>query len=145
MKCLTLLIINKVTEIVDKFAPIRKLSKKQTKSLAKPWVTAGIRTSIQIKTRLYKKYIKSKNACIFAKYKLYRNKISNILRLSKKMYYNHYFTTNAGNMKNTWKGIKELIMQRKQCSNIPNILIKDGTGITDTKDIANAFNDYLAS
>ena len=50
------------------------------------------------------------------------------------MYYNHYFTTNAGNMKNIWKGIKELIMPRKQCSNIPNKLIKDGTEISDTKD-----------
>jgi hypothetical protein len=30
--------INKITDIVDKFAPIKKLSKRQVKTLAKPWV-----------------------------------------------------------------------------------------------------------
>lgn len=48
-------------------------------------------------------------------------------------------------MKNIWKGIKELIMPRKQCSNIPSKLIKDAIEIVDTKEIANAFNDYFAN
>jgi hypothetical protein len=112
--------INKITDIVDKFAPIKKLSKRQVKTLAKPWVTAGIRASIQVKNRLYKKYMRSRNTHTFAIYKLYRNKINSILRLSKKMYYNEYFITHTGNMKNIWKGIKELIMPKIHRSNIPN-------------------------
>ena len=137
--------INKITDIVDKFAPIKKLSKRQVKTLAKPWVTAGIRASIQVKNRLYKKYMRSRNTHTFAIYKLYRNKINSILRLSKKMYYNQYFITHTGNMKNIWKGIKELIMPKIHRSNIPNRIIKDGIEINDTKGIANAFNDYFSS
>jgi hypothetical protein len=96
--------INKITDIVEHFAPIKKLSKRQVKTLAKPWVTAGIRASIQVKNRLYKKYMWSRNTHTFAIYKLYRNTINSILRLSKKMYYNEYFVTHTGNMKNIWKG-----------------------------------------
>ena len=48
--------INKITDIVDKFVPIKKLNKRQIKTLAKSWVTAGIRASIQVKNRLHKVY-----------------------------------------------------------------------------------------
>ena len=58
-------IINKVTEIVDKFAPIRKLIQKQTKSLAKPWVTAGIRTLYSDKKIDYTKSILSPKMLVY--------------------------------------------------------------------------------
>ena len=62
--------INKVTAIVDKFPPLKRLSNKQIKNFAKPWVAVGIRKSIHIKNRLYKQYIRSRNPYMFMRYKL---------------------------------------------------------------------------
>ena len=52
---------DRITEIINKHAPIRKLSRKEIKSLSKPWVTPGIKTSIRIKEKSYKRFIENRN------------------------------------------------------------------------------------
>ena len=102
--------------ILNKHAPLKALSKKETKSSNKPWITKGILTSIKIKDKLYKRYLKSSSSpakdIIFEKFKTYRNKISNLLNIAKKSHYTHFFQSNLNDVKNTWKGIKELINLR---------------------------------
>ena len=68
------------------------------KQFSKPWITKGIRKSIKIKNKLF--HSTNKN-----KYKLYRNKITTLTRISKNLYYNQYFNNNIKNMKLTWEGI----------------------------------------
>ena len=51
---------NKISGIINRLAPLRKLSKKEVRILAKPWITNGIRVSIAKKNKLYELYIKSK-------------------------------------------------------------------------------------
>ena len=48
------------------------------------------------------------------KYKFYRNKIISLTRLSKAKYYQSLFDLNICNMRQTWKGIKELIGNGKK-------------------------------
>ena len=67
--------LDKLSELVDKHVPLKKLSKRKVKLLSKPWITKGIRISIKRKNKLYKLYMNSKNAFYFSKYKFYRNKI----------------------------------------------------------------------
>ena len=67
-------------KVVQKHAPLKVVSKRKIKQLAKPWITKGIRTSIKITNRLYKT-----GNC--GGYKSYRNKIITLTRLSKKQYY----------------------------------------------------------
>ena len=59
---------NKLNNLLDKHAPLKPISKRKSKRLAKPWITKGIRRSIKIKNNLY---------CSgeTASYKIYRNKI----------------------------------------------------------------------
>ena len=57
---------------------------------------------------------------------VYRNRIVSLSRLSKRLNYEAYFTTNLKNMKKTWEGINELLNRqriRKQASVLqrPNI------------------------
>ena len=52
---------DRITEIINKHAPIRKLSRKEIKSLSKPWVTPGIKTSIRNKDKFYKRLIETRN------------------------------------------------------------------------------------
>ena len=47
-----------VPEVIEKPVPLRKLSKRQVRLVAKPWITNGIRASIRIKNNLYKMYSK---------------------------------------------------------------------------------------
>ena len=50
---------DRITEIINKHAPIHKLSRKETKSPSKPWVTPGIKTSIRNKEKFYKRLIET--------------------------------------------------------------------------------------
>ena len=66
---------NNFNKIVNKLAPIKKLSNRKAKQLSKPWITSGIRASISIKNKLYA-------SGDDRKYRFYRNKICNLIRLS---------------------------------------------------------------
>ena len=44
---------------------------------------------------------------------LYRNKITNLIRMSKKRYYQDYFENNITNMKKTLEAINNLINRKK--------------------------------
>ena len=89
---------NKLNRIVNKHAPIKTISKRKAKQLNKPWITKGLRVSIKKKNELF-------FSCDKSKYKIYRNKILTLSRLSKKLYYHDYFMTNSNDIKRTWEGI----------------------------------------
>ena len=91
---------NKVNKIVDKHAPLKTLSRRRAKKLSKPWITRGIRKSIRVKNSLYLSVNKEL-------YRIYRNKIINISRQSKRIYFHKFFSDNLHNMKQTWAGITE--------------------------------------
>ena len=69
----------KVNEIIDTYLPLIKLSKKDLKIQAKPWITTGIRKSIKQRDLLLRKFIKAKDDNLkeefHHKYKALRNKI----------------------------------------------------------------------
>ena len=134
---------------LDKHAPFKELTKKQLKTQNKPWLTKGILKSISIKDKLYKKYLKSKPGLskdnTFEKFKMYRNKISNMLTIVKKSYYTQYFQSNLNDIKNTWKGIKELININSSKSRQKINLNIGGKLITDETDIGNEFNNFFST
>jgi hypothetical protein len=88
----------KVNNLTNKYAPLKLISKRMIKQFSKPWITKGIRRSIKIKNKLYHSADKNK-------YKLYRNKITILTRISKKSYFHEYFNNNLTNMRKTWEGI----------------------------------------
>ena len=49
-----------IMKVIDKNAPLKKLTKEELKRSKKPWITKGILTSIKKKNILLKKIIKSK-------------------------------------------------------------------------------------
>ena len=48
--------------LLQKHAPIKKLSNKDKKTMKKPWITKGILKSIEKKSQIYRKCIRTKNA-----------------------------------------------------------------------------------
>ena len=70
----------KLNSLTNKFAPLKLISSRKRKQFLKPWITSGIRTSIKTKNKLFF----SGN---YNKYKLYRNKLSSLIRMSKKSHF----------------------------------------------------------
>ena len=97
------------------------------------------------------KSIKIKNA-LFAsgdidKYKFYRNKITTLIRESKKLYYHTYFTKHINDMKKTWTGINE-VMNRNRRKSKPILCLKrlNGNGVThNPEELPNVLNDFFST
>ena len=90
---------SKVSSIIDRHIPVKQLSRKELKLKSKPWITPALRKSLQVKNNLYKKFIKSKSIYYHSKFKVYRNKLNHLLRISKMQYYNQYFYDNISDGK----------------------------------------------
>jgi hypothetical protein len=67
-------IYRKLDKTANKYAPFKHLSNRKAKQLSKLWITKGIRTSIRLKNKYYK------NGERDDKYRLYRNRISQLIR-----------------------------------------------------------------
>ena len=132
-------------QIVDKHVPLKKVSKKELKLKNKPWITKAIRKSIQIKNSLLKKYLKNKSNDIYLKYKKYRNKLKHLINISKKRYYNDYFSTNMKDTKSIWKGIKQIVTPKSSTAHAPSVIKIDGKDISDKQQLSDAFNDYFVN
>ncbi len=108
-----------------------------------------IKKSIVRRDKLYKKYVKAKNLEIktdyHRKYKDLRNKIVSLCRQSKTSHFQKFFTENALNAKNTWKGIKSIININSTLKNDASSLLINNELITDPMEIANSFNNYFSS
>ena len=135
--------------LVDKYLPLKKISKREFKRTYKPWITDGILNSINRKDKLYNRYIKTKNKTnkedLHKEYKTLRNQVNELIGLSKKNYYGKYFTEHSNNIKKVWQGIKEIVNIKSKNYNSPNSIEVGNDIITDSTKICNHFNDYFSS
>ena len=81
---------------VTGYCSFKPISKRKKRRLLKPWVTKGTRKSIKITNDLY-------CSGVIAAYKLYRNKVLTLTRMSKNMYFHKYFEENFTNTKKMWE------------------------------------------
>ena len=99
------------------------MNKKQLRLEAKPWITRGTLKSIKRRDKLLRKNIKANDSVrkdqLHTEYKKLRNEVVAIIRRSKKMHYQKYFTENAGDIKKTWTGIKNVINISSKITGMP--------------------------
>ena len=69
--------------------------------------------------------------------------LSTLTKKSKKSYYDNFFKNNLNDLKNTWKGIRNLISMTKSATSVPNTLSQNDESITDPIKIANIFNNFF--
>lgn len=134
-----------MSTIIDKHIPVKQLSKREQKFLSKPWITSALRKSIYVKNNLYKKFIKTRSTYIQSKFKLYRNKLNHLLKISKKEYYNNYFFDNINDCKRIWKGVKQIVNYKPPTSAKHIKLRVNDREIVTPVEVANAFNTYFSS
>ena len=89
--------------LIDKYMPLKKLSKNEKNNLLKPWITRGIRESIRVRDKLRKKCTKTKSAAVYNLYKIYRNTITHMKKFSFNSFYKEKLNKNFGNKRKEWE------------------------------------------
>ena len=130
--------IEKFTGLFDSCFPFKIVRGKALNSFKKPWLTKALLKSINKKNKLYKQYLRNRRSdAQFLKYKKYKNKLTYLLRIAKKRYYETQIDKNKDNIKLTWK-------PKRSHQSYPK-LHDNGQDITNPEEIANKFYEYFTS
>ena len=131
-----------LNNVVNKHAPVKTVSRRKMKQISKPWISSGIRTAIKIKHKLYAEGDR-------VRYKIYRNKIQKLIRLSKTKYYHDFFNIHLSNIKKTWEGINGILNRKTKKSHNHILSLKDpensNTTTNDPSQIPQKLNKHFAS
>ena len=109
-----------------------------------PYINAQAKQLIRQRDYLRAKANKTDSNILRQAYNHIRNKVNSTLRKLRKNYYTKRIQINEGNLKNTWKVLKEAIGQNDKTCSIDKIVIDD-TNQTDKAKIADAFNNHFVS
>ena len=111
------------------------------------WITRGIINSIKFRDKLYKRITDTPcNSNLYntlkTNFQTYNRILKRSIRSAKRQYYHSKFDKSKGDIKATWKDIREVI-NAKNDDPIPEFFVLDGQNLTDPKSIANKFNEYF--
>ena len=70
------------------------------------WMTRGLLTCVRKNNKLYKNFIISRSPDKERQYKKYKNKLTYLIKIAKKTYYENTFENAKNDHKSTWKLIK---------------------------------------
>ena len=88
-------------------------NRKAKQRQSKPWVNNSILKEIKKRDKIYKKLKKntdfSKQESLKTKLRIQKNKVKEVLRSAKKLYFTDYFTKHNSNAKKVWEGINLII------------------------------------
>ena len=107
-------------------APLKKATRKKRKLINKPWITKGILISIKKKQKLYAKCYKSGSEFEKWLYKIYANKLTDVKRLSKKLFLQQEIVNSRHDMRKFW-GIMKTLLPNNQELNSPDFVNVEGT------------------
>lgn len=122
--------------------PVTTRCVKTYRSNTKPWFTTALNRSVKRKAALYNKWIHSRESSDLTRYKKYKNKLTSLMRLAEKNYYNNKFIEIEGDLKKTWKLIKS-ILPKSSLTNSRMELNIDGKATADRQNISDKFNQYF--
>ena len=94
-------LIDNLTALCDKHAPMKKVPKRKINYIYKPWKTKEILPLIIAKNKMAAK----RHQCP-DKFKKVRNHINNVINRSHNEYFKKYFTKHSKNAKKVWEGIR---------------------------------------
>ena len=105
------LFYSRLIKLFDKHFPRKKI--KLQYNTHKPWLTPTLKQSICIKNKLYRKLITIGSSYYECQYKIYRNKLTSLLKCAEKQYIADLLESNKSNL-NKIRNILKHIMNRKK-------------------------------
>lgn len=88
-----------------------------------PWITKGLQNACKKKNALYRDFLRTRTKDAEIRYKTYKNRLTNILRVSKKEYYMKQLDINRNNNKRLWEILNSVIKRGTGQKNDPKYLI----------------------
>lgn len=137
------LFLETFSKVFDNCFPLQE-NKVKNHFNSKPWITTGLAKSIKHKNKLYKKFISAPTSANNNKFKTYRNKLTTLIRISKKNHYHKLILNSKNDMKATWKVLNNILKRKRSVNNkCTDSFIDNGSEITDPQDIANGFCNFF--
>ena len=130
---------------VNKFAPLKKASRREKKLSKKPWLSRELLNLIKQKNKLFKQLHKKFDKDIFENYKKQRNALNRKIMSAKEAYYKDLIDDNTSNFSTLWKIIGELANLKKTKNTFPSEIVTDNDVIDDPQKIYKAFNVHFAT
>lgn len=114
------------------------------KRIKKPWLTPAILRSVKTKSSYFK--LLKLGLISRETNNAYRNCLNSVVRSAKRNYFKECFSRCRGDIRGTWRQIKDILVQSDTPSGkYVKKLIIDGNEISSDVDVANAFNDYYSN
>lgn len=112
----------------------------------KTWITSGLIKSIKRRDELYKKWQRDKeNRTLLEDFKIYRNKLNNLIKQTKNAYYIDKINLNKKDPKQLWNTVNEVYNKSKKNIDIKEIKTENGIVTMDKKTIANSFVNFFSN
>lgn len=107
----------------------------------KNWITSGLIKSIKTRDKLYMDLKNdTTNQELSEKYRVYKNKLNNLIKKTKREFYSQQINLYKCNTKKLWKTTLDIINKKSHDNNINKITLKNGSTIIDEKEIVDQFN-----
>ena len=142
-----------LTNSINIHMPRKKMVVKYNDNFS-PWLTQGLRKAIKTKNLLFKQYKclvaagihGTDQAIVYNEYKKYRNELTKLLKVARKLHYQTLLLTYQGNMKKSWQILAEIINKKKGYQELPDIFIdENGSQVKGKLNIASTFESYFSS
>lgn len=128
--------------LYNKNCPLQKCCQNEIKKRC-PWITKGLRKACKKKNELYHVFIKKRTDDAEKKYKTYKNKLVNILRISRKEYYKNMLDSNKHNMRKIWNIINSATKNDHKPRTYPEYFNINNKENCNMKDAAEGFNKFF--
>jgi hypothetical protein len=109
----------------------------------KAWITKGIKTSCRMKRDLYNLCKTSQDTNLKQYYKNYTKILADVIKTAKFKHYNKIYSSSKNKTKTMWNLIKS---ETNKYANKKEIQLNiEGKQVTNSRQLANIFNDYFTN
>ena len=129
---------NKVTTILDRYAPVRTI---QVRKHYAPWLSDETKHLMQQRNRAQQTYLKSQDIDKAREYRNLRNQVTNMIRRDKREWETSRLDHLVNSSNNLWKNIKGILCF-KSCGP-PQQLFHEGKLVGSPKELVEVMNHYF--
>ena len=128
-------------ETLNRHAPLRH---KRTRGKSVPWITPRIKELMRNRDYHKKQAIKHASQFHWEKFQTLRNKVNMEMRHTKSNFFHDKINDCSKSIdpKKTWTVINSLLGKNNKSNNVSELSVNENV-ISDSKDLAEAFNDYF--
>ena len=130
-------------KVIDSVAPLKTVRVKQG---SEPWVTGEILQCIRDRTKIFRKFKRTKEPSLYSKYVELRNRVQPLKNKAKAEYYIQKVKDNKNKPRNLWQILKSLGTSSKIKNNSSNIgLLINNDICFDKIKVADTFNNFFTN